>query len=168
MAAGLKFTDQDNIWFQNRRMRYKKEWKYRNLAGSRSPSVLSWGLSEFSRLFKTFLLFFKPTHNGLSSSTLLPPRLWHWQGSACSLLTFVPLELHTYIYCKRSIDLHPRRGKSSPRWHFKLAWGLSNGRPFCAHQNLNDTSTFTHLWKTGGCLISAPVSKIPKHFHEAF
>lgn len=79
MAAGLKFTDQDKIWFQNRRMRYK-EWKYRNLAGSRSPSVLSWGLSEFSRLLKTFLLFFKPTHNGLSSSTLLPPRLWHWRG----------------------------------------------------------------------------------------
>lgn len=33
---------------------------------------------------------------------------------------------------------------------------------------LNDTSTFTHLWKTGGCLISAPGSKIPEHVHEAF
>lgn len=52
------------------------EQKYRNLAGSQSPSVLSWGLSEFSRLLKTFLLVFKSMHNGLSSSTLLPLHLW--------------------------------------------------------------------------------------------
>lgn len=148
-------------------MRYKKKGKYRNLAGSQSPSVLSWGLSEFSRLLKT-----------LSSSSNLhtmdypqPPFCLFASdanGSAYSILTFAPLELHTYIGCKRFINLHPRWGKSSLCWHFKLARGLPNGPPFCAHQNLNDTSTFTHLWKTGGCLISAPVSKVPEHFHEAF
>lgn len=85
-----------------------------------------------------------------------------------SLLTFATLELHTHIRCKWSIDLQPGRGKSSPRWHFKVALGPCNGHPSCAHQNLNDTSTFTPLWKTRRRLISAPVLRIPEDFHEAF
>lgn len=39
----------------------------------------------------------------------------------------------------------PSGGKPSPRRHFKPAPGLRNGRPSRAHQNPNDTSTFTHL-----------------------
>lgn len=138
----------------------------RKLAGSprQSPSHLCLsapvGFLRLPGLFKT-----------LHSPDCHPPPSCVFGSDANrvhSLLTFATLELHTSIRCKWSIDLQPGRGKSSPRWHFKVALGLCNGHPSCAHQNLNDTSTFTPLWKTKRRLISAPVLRIPEHFHEAF
>lgn len=139
---------------------------YRKLAGSprQSPPHLCLsspvGFLRFPGLFKT-----------LRSPDCHPPPSCLFGSDANrdhSLLTFATLELHTHIRCKWSIDLQPGRGKSSPRWHFKVALGLCNGHPSCAHQNLNDTSTFTPLWKTRPRLISAPVLRIPEDFHEAF
>lgn len=142
---------------RRRRSTVQKAGRFTTAVSFSPPPELSCG---FPGLFKT-----------LHSPDCHPPPSCLFGSDANrvhSLLSFATLELHTYIPCKWSIDLQPGRGKSSPRWHFKVALGLCNGHPSCAHQNLNDTSTFTPLWKTRRRLISAPVLSIPEHFHEAF
>lgn len=142
----------------------------RKMAGSpqQSPSDLSLssnvGPLRFPSLFKNFFLSFTLPDCHPPPSCLLGSDA----NRVHSLLTFATLELHTYICCKWSIDLQPGWGKSSLHWLFKVALGLCNSRPSCAHQNLNDPSTFTHLWKTRRRLIRAPVLRIPEQFHEAF
>lgn len=146
---------------------------YRKMAGSpqQSPSDLSLssnvGSLRFPNLFKNFFLSFTFTHSRtltlhpLASLTLMPTG-------------FIPSSHSPHLSCTlTSVANGPSTfspgGESHHRTGFsKVALGLCNGRPSCAHQNLNDPSTFTHLWKTRRRLIRAPVLRIPEQFHEAF